>query len=158
MIINLEEAFTENNIYFELYNHRPIFTNEDALIIKEEQGFSGTETKSLFLKDKQKNNYVFVTFTTKQTDFKKLKQVVDKKLSMVSADQMKDLTGQEPGAVSPFGYEKSVPIIIDDELLDHDKLVFAPGRGDQTMVVKVEELPKIINLFQNKRFDYPVEN
>lgn len=73
-MIDLQEIFTQNQIEFELYRHRPIYTNEDALVVKEEQGFSGTETKSLYLKDKQNNRYIFLTFTTKRSDFKKIKQ------------------------------------------------------------------------------------
>lgn len=72
------------NIYFELYHHRAIYTNEDALVVKKEQGFTGTETKSLFLKDKKDNNYVYLTFTTKQTDFKALGKIIGKRLSIVS--------------------------------------------------------------------------
>lgn len=71
-MIDLAKKFLHENIYFELYHHRAIYTNEDALVIKKEQGFTGTETKSLFLKDKKDNNYVYLTFTTKQTDFKAL--------------------------------------------------------------------------------------
>lgn len=78
-MIDLAKKFLHENIYFELYHHRAIYTNEDALVIKKEQGFTGTETKSLFLKDKKDNNYVYLTFTTKQTDFKALGKIVGKK-------------------------------------------------------------------------------
>ncbi len=40
---------------------------------------------------------------------------------------MEEQTGQKQGAVSPFGYEEQIPIIIDEELLSKEKLVFAPG-------------------------------
>lgn len=145
-MINLEELFTKNKIYFEIYKHSPIYTNEDAVIMKMEYGFQGTETKSLFLKDKSENNYIFFTFTTKRTDFKALKKLTGKKLSVVSTDVMEKTTGQKAGAVSPFGYNISVPIIIDKELLHKEKLVFAPGRADRTMVVKSIQLPEIIEL------------
>ncbi|MGC3794937.1 YbaK/EbsC family protein, partial [Enterococcus faecium] len=92
----------------------------------------GTETKSLFLKDKKDNNYVYLTFTTTQTDFKALGKIVGKRLSIVSSERMEEQTGQTQGAVSPFGYEKQIPIFIDEELLSNEKLVFAPGRPDQT--------------------------
>ncbi|HAZ1069915.1 YbaK/EbsC family protein [Enterococcus faecium] len=129
-MIDLAKKFLHENIYFELYHHRAIYTNEDALVIKKEQGFTGTETKSLFLKDKKDNNYVYLTFTTKQT-------------------------GQKQGAVSPFGYEKQIPIIIDEELLSNEKLVFAPGRPDQTMVIQTVDLNKIIQLLEMPIFLMP---
>ena len=155
-MINLEEKFKQNNIDFELYHHRAIYTNEDALVVKAEQGFYGTETKSLFIKDKQGNNYIFLTFTTKRSDFKHLSKLVGKRLSVVSSEVMEELTGQKSGAVSPFGYETVVPVIIDEELLSHEKLVFAPGRPDQTMVVKVADLDKIIEVLELETFVLPV--
>lgn len=94
-MIDLAKKFLHENIYFELYHHRAIYTNEDALVIKKEQGFTGTETKSLFLKDKKDNNYVYLTFTTKQTDFKALGKIVGKRLSIVSSERMEEQTGQK---------------------------------------------------------------
>ncbi|OAQ56058.1 YbaK/EbsC family protein [Enterococcus thailandicus] len=156
-MINLEEVFSQAHIDFELYNHRAIYTNEDALVVKVEQGFSGTETKSLYLKDKQKNNYIFLTFTTKKSDFKRLSKLIGKRVSVVSAEMMEEQTGQKPGAVSPFGYEAHVPVIIDEELLAHEKLVFAPGRPDQTMVVKVADLDRIIEVLNLETYLLPAE-
>jgi Ala-tRNA(Pro) deacylase len=156
-LIQLAEIFTQERIDFELYHHRPIYTNEDAVVVKEEQGFHGTETKSLYLKDKQNNRYIFLTFTTKRSDFKKLSQLVGQRISVVSADQMEQETGQKPGAVSPFGYETQVPVIVDEELLSHEKLVFALGRPDQTMVVKVADLEKISQILGLKMYLLPQE-
>lgn len=156
-MINLEEVFSQAGIDFELYNHRAIYTNEDALVVKAEQGFSGTETKSLYLKDKQKNNYIFLTFTTKKSDFKRLSKLIGKRVSVVSAEVMEEQTGQKPGAVSPFGYEAHVPVIIDEELLAHEKLVFAPGHPDQTMVVKVADLDRIIEVLNLETYLLPAE-
>ncbi|KAF1300797.1 MULTISPECIES: YbaK/EbsC family protein [Enterococcus] len=147
-MIQLDKLFSGAGIPFELYHHRAIYTNEDALVIKKEQGFSGTETKSLYLKDKKGINYIFLTFTTKRSDFKALSKLVGKRLSVVSPEAMETQTGQKPGAVAPFGYEEPVPVIIDEELLSSEKWVFAPGRPDQTMVVQVKDLQKIIALLK----------
>lgn len=69
---------------------------------------------------------------------------------------MEELTGQKPGAVSPFGYTFYVPVIIDEELLSHQKIVFAPGRPDQTMVVEVADLEKIIRVLGLEVYYLPV--
>lgn len=157
-MINLEQKFKESGIDFELYNHRAIYTNEDALIVKQEEKFSGTETKSLYLKDKKANNYIFLTYTTKKSDFKRLSNLVGQKLSVVSSEQMEKQTGQKPGAVSPFGYDVNVPIIVDERLLGEEKLVFAPGRPDQTMVVKVSDLNNIIDVLDLEPYFLPLED
>lgn len=154
MLINLEAFLKEHDIYFELYHHDPIYTNEDAVIMKEEKGFTGTETKALFLKGKSGNYYSFVTFTTKHTDFKRLKQVAGEKVSIVKSGEMEELTGQKAGAVTPVGYEASIPVIVDAELFEQEKLVFAPARPDQTMVILAEDLKKIIALLGNELLIY----
>lgn len=154
MIVNLEEFLREHAIYFELYHHDPLYTNEDAVIMKKEKGFTGTETKALFLKGKSGKYYSFVTFTTKNTNFKRLKQVVGEKVAIVKPDEMEEVTGQKVGAVTPLGYTASVPMIVDEELFEQEKLVFAPARPDQTMVILVEDLRKIIDLLGNELFIY----
>ncbi|MBM6615857.1 prolyl-tRNA editing protein [Desemzia sp. RIT804] len=154
MIVNLEEFLREHSIYFELYVHDPIYTNEDAVIMKEEKGFTGTETKALFLKGKSGQYYSFVTFTTKSTDFKRLKQVAGEKVTIVKPYEMEEATGQKAGAVTPLGYDTSIPIIVDEKLFNQEKLVFAPARPDQTMVILAEDLKKIITLLGNELFIY----
>ncbi|WP_373471478.1 YbaK/EbsC family protein [Carnobacterium alterfunditum] len=157
-MINLEEFLREHSIYFELYDHDPIYTNEDAVTMKEEKGFTGTETKALFLKGKSGKYYSFVTFTTKRTDFKRLKQVVGEKVAVVKQDEMEAVTNQKSGAVTPLGYESSVAMIVDEELFKQEKLVFAPARPDQTMVILAEDLREIIGLLENKLFIYSEED
>lgn len=154
MIVNLEKMLREHSIYFELYHHDPIYTNEEAVVMKEEKGFTGTETKALFLKGKSGKYYSFVTFTTKSTNFKRLKQAVGEKVSIVKPDEMEKVTGQKAGAVTPLGYEDSISMIVDEELLGQEKLVFAPARPDQTMVILAEDLKKIIKLLENELFIY----
>lgn len=154
MLVDLEDFLTGHETYFELYRHDPIYTNEDAVIMKEAKGFTGTETKALFLKGKSGRYYSFMTFTTKSTDFKRLKQAVGEKVTIVKPEEMEKLTGQTVGAVTPLGYESSVPMIVDEELFEQEKLVFAPARPDQTMVILASDLKKISELLGNKLFIY----
>lgn len=154
VIVNLEGFLRTHGIYFELYKHDPIYTNEAAVKMKEEKGFIGTETKALFLKGKSGRYYSFVTFTTKNVDFKQLKKVVGEKIKIVQPDEMKAVTGQIPGAVTPLGYEETVSLIVDEELFRQEKLVFAPARPDQTMVIATKDLNKIIQLLGNELFVY----
>lgn len=147
-MMNLPNFFQTHDLYYELYEHPALYTNEAAVKMKNDKGFTGTETKSLFLKGKDKRYYVFFTFTTKRTDFKQISALVGKRLSLVSSEEMERVTGQKAGAVSPLGYEGDIPLIIDKELFDQEKLVFAPGRPDNTMVILAKDLEKIIELLQ----------
>lgn len=153
-IVNLENFLSDHGIYFELYHHQPMYTYEESLAMKEAKGFTGTETKALFLKGKDGTYYSYLTIPGQRTDFKALKHLVGQKLSFVQPEDMENLTGQPSGAVVPFGYERQVPLIINGEILDHERIVFAPARPDQTMVVQVKDLKEIISLLGN---DYYIE-
>ncbi|MDN6626446.1 MAG: YbaK/EbsC family protein, partial [Pisciglobus halotolerans] len=91
---------------------------------------------------------------TKNIDFKHIKKVVGEKASIVKPDEMEKVTGQKVGAVTPIGYEPSIPVIVDEALFEQEKLVFAPARPDQTMVILAKDLKKIINLLGNELFIY----
>ncbi|GMA07905.1 prolyl-tRNA editing protein [Tetragenococcus halophilus subsp. flandriensis] len=156
-MLNLVTTLNKQDLYYELYQHQEIFSNEDALVVKAKKGFSGTETKSLFLKNSSEEYFIFFTFTTKKADFKKIHQLTGKRLKIVAKNEMEKITGQRAGAVSPIGYDSNISIIIDEELFDQEKLVFAPGRPDQTMVILAKDLLTIIDLFKNKYYIFPKE-
>lgn len=85
---NLEATLKKAGIYYELYHHREIFSNEDALLVKSEQA-----------------------------TFKKIRQLVGQRLKIIPANDMQQITGQKSGAFSPFSYDQSVSMIVVEELL-----------------------------------------
>ncbi|MCO8284754.1 prolyl-tRNA editing protein [Tetragenococcus halophilus] len=129
-MLNLVTTLNKQGLYYELYQHQEIFSNEDALVVKAKKGFSGTETKSLFLKDSYDKYYIFFTFTTKKADFKKIHQLTGKRLKIVAKNEMEQTTGQRAGAVSPLGYDSNITIIVGEELFNQEKLVLL--QVDQT--------------------------
>lgn len=153
IVHNLADIFKENGIYYELYSHRPIFTFEDAEAIKEELGFSATETKALFIQGKKtKKYYVYFSFTRQQADFKAIKKLVGERCSVVGVEELKELTNQEPGAVCPFGYDSEVGMIVDTKMYQEERLVFAPTVPDHSMVVLAKDIDNIIALFGNQKY------
>lgn len=153
MKITIEADLQAARIDFELYHHSPMYTYEESLAMKSEKGFTGTETKALFMKGKKDGRYyILFTLPDKRNDFKYLKKLVGQKLSVVSPEELETETGQESGAVCPIGYPAEVGQLIHEDILKAEKLVFAPGRPDQTMVIKTQDLDKILDLYQNERF------
>ncbi|AYW46032.1 hypothetical protein C7K43_08925 [Tetragenococcus koreensis] len=61
--------------------------------------------------------FIFFTFTTKQANFKKIRQLVGQRLKIIPANDMQQITGQKSGAFSPFSYDQSVSMIVVEELL-----------------------------------------
>ena len=59
----LLDILNDLNIKFDLYNHKPLFTVEDTMKLTKINFLNDQETgqiKNLYLRDKKKNNYLFV--------------------------------------------------------------------------------------------------
>lgn len=154
MYKNIEKFLQDYHFDYEKYEHEKIYTNEDAVAMKERLGFVGTETNTLFLKGKNGKYYVFFKYPEKRADFKYMKELTGVKVSVASADEMIEVANQTPGAVSPLGYDAEVPLIIDSGLFEEEKLVFAPGRPDNTLVIYGKDLPKMLELLGNEVLVY----
>lgn len=61
MYNNIKNILKENHITFEEYDHEPILSFEKAKEIREKLQYTGVESKSLFIKDRSGNYYIFVT-------------------------------------------------------------------------------------------------
>lgn len=154
MYQDFEKFLQENQFEYEKYEHEKIYTNEDAVAMKERLGFTGTETNTLFLKGKNGKYYIFFKYPDKRADFKYIKELAGVKVSVASAEEMVEVANQTPGAVSPLGYDAEVPLVIDKGLFEEEKLVFAPGRPDNTLVIYGKDLPKMLELLGNEVLVY----
>lgn len=144
----------DNNIKFEIYEHEPIFSYDVAEKVSKELGFSGTESKSLFLKDKNKKNYIFFTIQGQKVDFKKLNKILGEKIAICESDEMNKIIDCYPGCVSPFGHNKDIPIITDSIVFEQGKIIFSPGVPTKTLIVSSEEFKKILQIIDNRVIYY----
>jgi len=63
------------NLNPRVVTHEPILNYETAAKVDEELGLTGIETKTLFLKSKIENYYLFITLTSERMDSKLLKSL-----------------------------------------------------------------------------------
>ncbi|MDO2285987.1 DNA-binding protein, partial [Clostridioides difficile] len=82
MYNNIKNILKENHITFEEYDHEPILSFEKAKEIREKLQYTGVESKSLFIKDRSGNYYIFVTTEGKKLDPKTIKNVLGGKVSI----------------------------------------------------------------------------
>jgi prolyl-tRNA editing enzyme YbaK/EbsC (Cys-tRNA(Pro) deacylase) len=59
-----------------------------------------------------------------------------KKISFASADLTRDLTGMLVGGVTPFALPSSVPVLIDERVMDLDWVIV--GAGSRSSKLKVD--------------------
>ncbi len=135
---------------YEDYTHATILDYETSRIIGAELGWNATESKSILLKSKKDEQYyIFVTTEDVRVDNKKLKQMLGKKVSLCSRDEVIDKTGCLPGCVPPFGYSKDYSLIIDEEIFNHKQLIFSPAVSNRTIIIDVPDIKKVLNILPN---------
>lgn len=127
-------------------NHEPILDFETAAKVDEELGFNGHETKSLFLKGKSGKYYIFITLMEERMDSKLLKELLGEKVNLVSHEEMIELTGMEPGCMTPFGLKDGLieALVIDPKVYKEEKLILAFGTSRMSMEISSEELKTLL--------------
>ncbi len=138
-----------SNIGIEYTNHGhpPVFTVEEAA--QHQDGIEGAHSKNLFFKDKKKKLFLVVTLADKPIKIKEVaKKIGGNNMSFAKPDLLMEVLGMIPGAVTPFaavnikGHE--VKIVLDEELMTHDRLNFHPLENTATTTVRSQDLVKFL--------------
>lgn len=141
------QLLKEGGVAFEVYDHEPISSVEEA----KELGLPHKEagTKNFFLRDKKKRNYfIIVTKEDKSIDLKQVREILGTSaLSFASAEDLDRMLGVVAGAVGPFGAlndeEHKVKVYIDSEF--QEGLMDAhPNDNSATMFLKADDVMEII--------------
>ncbi|KJY83547.1 DNA-binding protein [Vibrio galatheae] len=153
----LEEIYQFNkrlleqlNIDYQEWQHEPILDFETDERIAKELGWSGTHSKSLFLKLKGAGYALLLTDKDSRLDSKGVKARTGKRPSIVSNEEMTEKIGCVPGAVCPFGLPTEIDIIIDTQLYQHSEILYTPGKPDVTFAIPAAQLPAVLNQLDNQ--------
>lgn len=97
--------------------------------------------KTIVVKDSN-NFYALFLLGSDKIDFSKAKNVIGKKISIASADEVKRAAGVEPGAVCPLLL--NMPMIIDKKVFTKKKINFGSGDHLHGIGMKPEDLERAI--------------
>ena len=117
-------------IDFVYLDHQEEFSMGDAADADEAIGVVGA--KNVFLRDKKRRNYFLILVNgTKRIDLKQISELTGvKKLTFCHEDDLDDVLGLTPGAVTPLGLlndpEGRVQLIIDESLRDEELFAMHP--------------------------------
>jgi Ala-tRNA(Pro) deacylase len=149
----LLQALEEMHIPFERFEHPPVAT------VKEAEQYSelhpGAHCKNLFLRDKPgKKHYLVVLRVETEVNLTKLARFTKSgRLSFASNERLFRYLGVLPGAVSPFGLvfdtNHEVRVILDKSIFEADTAGFHPNVNTATLVVKVSDLVRFLDLSGN---------
>jgi Ala-tRNA(Pro) deacylase len=150
----VEDYLNSKEINFQLFEHPPVFTCEEAE--KHCSHIPGLSCKNLLLCDKKAKNYYLVILpASKRSDLKKFAEIVGQtKVTFASPKALFEKLGLEPGSVSPFGLlndiNNEVQVYIDKEVYNTELVSFHPNRNTASIVLSKEMFHKYLNCLQNK--------
>ena len=148
---NVEQILKNNQANYKWYNHEPIYCLDDALRIDEQFNIEGIETKNLFLKSSDGCYYVYLTTTNNRFDRKKIKDLINKKLSIVNSNELTSITGYVAGSVPQFPFDNSIIYLCDREIFNYNSLICSGGTPTTSFTISGEELKKIIDNTKNQK-------
>ncbi len=118
-------------VRYQYMEHAPVFTSEEAARVRGTDPHEGAKAL-LFQADGRP--VLLVLPGDMRVDSRAFKrQFGVKDLRMVSAEELKQLTGLEPGAVPPFGSVLGVPTYLDEKLAAGPRMSFNAGSRTQSL-------------------------
>ena len=135
----------EKNIWHEITEHEAVYNMEELSNV--ELPYPDADAKNLFVRDDKKVNYYLITVKgDKRVDLKEFrKNNGTRNLSFASSDDLMNIMGLIPGAVSPLGIlndiEIKVKFYIDKDFMKDEHLIgIHPNDNTATVWLKVEDL------------------
>ena len=151
--MEIEKILNELNIKYEEITHEPLYTVQDAKIIKGK--IKGLGCKNLFLKDK-KHYYLLILREDKRANLKELANFLNTKhLTFATIFELKSILNLEKGSVTPFGilYDtKNLVTILLDSSLKEKTLLLHPNVNTKTISINYNDLIRWIEYFQHNYF------
>ena len=122
-------------------HHQAVFTSEESAKIR------GTELKqgAKALVFKTEDKYVMAVISAdRKVDLKKLKTIIGcKKMALAPAEDIKEETGLEKGAIPPFGSLFKMQVYLDKSLAENEIIAFNAGSHTDSVKMSYEDYVKV---------------
>ena len=147
------QLLSELDIKYELYEHPPVPTVEDALPYWDK--IDATHCKNLFFRNHKGNrHYLVILKHNRKLNIRDLEQRLKQgKISFASPKRMERYLGLSRGSVSIFGLvndeENHVHLFLDDDLKSAEKISFHPNENNATVVISDQSFIKFLDWSKN---------
>lgn len=143
------EFIKSKNIWHEITEHKAVFNMADLSIIN--IPYPESNAKNLFVRDDKKRNYYLITVKgNKKVNLKEFKKSNNtRNLSFANEEDLMNILGLIPGAVTPLGLlndkDLKVSFYLDkDFVYDNSIIGIHPNDNTATIWIKVNDLINII--------------
>ena len=147
-IAQVTSALDALGITFDLYEHPPVFTGDEAAL--HWAGIDATPVKNLFLRNKKGDRHYLVILGIEElADLRHLVKVIgDDRLSFGSPERLMARLGLTPGSVSPFGLlndsTHAVRVIVDADLKRAERLIFHPNINTASLTISRADFERFL--------------
>jgi len=139
----VKELLDRNGISYEVLEHAPVYTSEEAARIRGVELKTGV--KALVFRTEEGNFVLGLIAADRKMDFKKLAKVVGaKKVQLASPGDVLKITGCEIGSVHPFGNLFGLPTCLDPSVLENDMVNFNAGLHTVSIQMRAADLVEAI--------------
>jgi Ala-tRNA(Pro) deacylase len=142
-------AFLENlGVASETVEHPPLHTVEESQALRGQ--IPGGHAKNLFVKDKKSRLFLLTLGEETPINLKRVHEKIggSGRVSFGSGELLEEVWGVRPGAVTPFGAindkQARVTVVLDSELMAHDRVNFHPLVNTRTTGLSPEGLMKFL--------------
>jgi Ala-tRNA(Pro) deacylase len=141
-------ALSALGIEYELFEHPPVFTAEEAAM--HWGAIPGAAVKNLFLRNKKGDrHYLVILGIDKQADLRQLVKLIgDDRLSFGSPERLNRYLGVTPGSVSPLGLIHDtghrVRVIVDSDLRSAGRLIFHPNDNTASLTIAGDDFVRFL--------------
>ena len=135
----------ENNVNYQLFEHEPVFTSEQAAKVRNTPQKFGAKA-IVFSADKKP--ILAVVPGDKRIDLKAFKKLYGiKDLRIESPEQVKELTGLEIGSIPPFGNAMGLPTYLDEQITKNEMMAFNVGSHTKSIQMKPADFLNLVKPF-----------
>jgi Ala-tRNA(Pro) deacylase len=136
------QLFRENNVRYQLYEHPPVYTSQEAAKVRGVELKTGCKSMVLKLKD---GKLILANIAAdKKIDFKALESFLGEKLSFATKEEVLKATNCESGSVPPFGKLFGLPTFLDQSVLENDFVNFNIGLLTRSVRINKQDLLKLM--------------
>ena len=145
---SLKQWLADHNIYYFLHTHPAVFTVSEAKIHCGH--IPGTHCKNLFLKNKKSGQLYLVTIPyDKRLDLNKFRKLIGApKIRFAGPEDLSEILGITPGAVSPIGLvndtNDKVIFMVDEDIWNAKEICCHPNVNTETLQIPGSEFQKLI--------------
>lgn len=139
-VLNL---FKENKVEYQLYEHPPVYTSEEAAKVRGMELRTGC--KSMVMKTKEEKFIIANIAADRKIDIKKLEKIVGtKELKFATKEEVLTKTKCESGSVHPFGRLFGLETYLDRSVLDNESVNFNIGMLTKSVRIRKDDLVELM--------------